>query len=126
MAWFVLFLSVSFLLLTLILSGTFTGHRARWGGICLGCLLTAGLMRANGPWVIYESFNDEYTPNALTETLRDHAYEHRVTTLPLPRGQLASQIQFLLSGLTGRPTCRRQCRLSTYPPSNSAARPATG
>ncbi len=99
--WFILFLSVSFLLLTLILSGTFTGHRARWGGICLGCLLTADLVRANAPWVIYESFNDEYTPNALTETLRDHAYEHRVTTLPLPHGQLASQIQFLLEQAYG-------------------------
>src|SRR5206468_137551 len=51
--WFVLFLALAVWLVTLILSGAFSGVRAKWGGALLVLLVVVDLGRANLRWPIY-------------------------------------------------------------------------
>jgi hypothetical protein len=76
---YLLFLILTLGLLVVVLSGWFTGHRARWGGILLGALLVVDLSRANLPWIIYWDYKDKYATNPVIDFLRDKPYEHRVT-----------------------------------------------
>ncbi|MDB6018292.1 MAG: Bacterial rane protein YfhO [Pedosphaera sp.] len=80
--WFVLFLILSVGTMALILSGQFTGSRARWGGILLGLVLVADLSRANQPWILYWNYKEKYASNAVIDLLREKPYEHRVAVLP--------------------------------------------
>ena len=49
--WFVVFLALSVLAITCIVSGSWTGPDAKWGWIVLGVLLVTDLARADVPWV---------------------------------------------------------------------------
>ena len=80
--WFILFFAGSLVLVALVLSGAFTGKRARWGGILLGFLLVADLARANQPWIRYVNYPMLYASSPLIDKLRDKPYEHRVSLLP--------------------------------------------
>jgi len=80
--WFVLFFVLGAGLMVLILSGAFSGGRAKWGGMLLGLVLVADLGRANGPWIVYWNYREKYASNPIIDTLREQPYEHRVTVLP--------------------------------------------
>jgi hypothetical protein len=80
--WFVLFFVLGATLMILILSGAFSGSRARWAGLLLGALLVVDLGRANQPWLIYWDYKEKYASNPVLDTLREKPYEHRVAVLP--------------------------------------------
>jgi hypothetical protein len=75
---------VTVALLTLILSGTFAGRRARLGAVCLGAALVIDLGRAALPYIIYQNWEEKYASNAVVDFLKDKPYEHRVAILPFP------------------------------------------
>jgi hypothetical protein len=80
--WFVVVFFLVAGLLVLILSGTFAGRRAVWGGVCLAIMLVADLGLANRPWVIFWNYQDKYASNPLIDLLRDKPYNHRVAGGP--------------------------------------------
>jgi Predicted membrane protein len=80
--WFVLFLFLAVLLVALILSGWFSGRRARLGAILLGLVLLIDLGRANQPWVIVWDYEQKYQSNPIVDFLREKPYEHRVARVP--------------------------------------------
>jgi hypothetical protein len=80
--WFILFLVLSVGLLTLILSGQFSGPRAKWAGVLLGLLLVIDLGRADRPWLVYWDYTYKYASNPIIDLLRDKPYEHRVALQP--------------------------------------------
>jgi hypothetical protein len=80
--WFVLLLAISLSLVTLLLSGYFSGPRARVGAILLGLLLVGDLGCANVPWVMTWNWEQKYATNPVIEMLREKPYEHRVAALP--------------------------------------------
>jgi serine/threonine protein kinase len=82
--WFLLLLLLGAVLFVLILSGTFAGPRARWGGLLLGLLMVVDLGRANLPWIIYLDYRQKYASNDVIKFLEQQPYEHRVTQFPFP------------------------------------------
>jgi hypothetical protein len=82
--WFVLFLTLGVILVTVVLSGYFNGRRARAGAILLGLLLAVDLARANVPWVSTWNWVQKYATNPVINLLREKPYEHRVAMLPFP------------------------------------------
>ncbi len=80
--WFILFLGLALSLLALVLSGYFSGRRARMGAILLGLLLAVDLVRANVPWVVTWNWERKYASNPVIDFLREKPYEHRVAVLP--------------------------------------------
>ena len=87
--WFVAWLALALSLLTLLLSGCFSGRRARAGSILLGLLLVVDLGRANVPWVVTWNWEQKYATNPVIDFLREKPYEHRAAVLPFhPPGQL--------------------------------------
>ena len=52
-------------LLTLILSGSFGGRRARLGAVLLGALLILDLGRGALPYIIYQNWVEKYASNAV-------------------------------------------------------------
>lgn len=80
--WFLLFLAAAMVLCILILAGIFSGKRAKMGGILLGVLLLADLVRGDMPWIVYWNYPVKYQSNPIVDFLRDKPYEHRVTDLP--------------------------------------------
>ncbi len=82
--WFVLFLALSVLFVTCIVSGALAGRRATFAAAMLGVLLVADLSRANAPWIIYLNYKEQYASNPVVDTLRERPWEHRVTALQTP------------------------------------------
>ena len=80
---FVLFLGLSAAVVTVALSGYWSGARARWAGVTLGLLLIVDLARANTPWIIYWNYQDKYAGNPVIELLKQSPHEQRVQSLPL-------------------------------------------
>jgi hypothetical protein len=80
--WFILFLFLSVALVGVILSGWFSGGRARLGVMLLGLLLLIDLGRANQPWVVVTDYEQRYQSNPIVDFLRERPYEHRVARLP--------------------------------------------
>jgi hypothetical protein len=80
--WFVVLLALSLGLVALLLSGYFSGRRARVGAILLGVLLVLDLGRANVPWVVTFDWERKYATNPVIDLLREKPYEHRVAMLP--------------------------------------------
>ncbi|HTA95045.1 MAG TPA: hypothetical protein VK769_02875, partial [Verrucomicrobiae bacterium] len=79
--WFVLIFALSAGLFILVIAGIFSGGRARLGGILLGVLVVADLVRADLPWVIHWDYKQKYeigSLNPIESFLKDKPYEHRV------------------------------------------------
>lgn len=76
---FVVFLAVSVAIVTLIISGAFSGHRDVWAAVLLGVVVVVDLARANAPWIIYYPWKEKYATNAVLDVLKDKPYEHRVS-----------------------------------------------
>lgn len=86
-AWFVVFLVLYCGVLLLIFAGTFSGRRAKWGGILLGVLLVADLAHADLPYLVFWNYKQKYEVgelNPICTLLADKPYEHRVKELPVP------------------------------------------
>ena len=79
---FVLLLALALGFVALLLSGYFSGRRARVGAILLGLLLVGDLVWANVPWVVTWNWVRKYATNPVIELLREKPYEHRVAVLP--------------------------------------------
>jgi hypothetical protein len=84
--WYVLFLALGAGLVWILMSGYFSGRRARIGAILLGVLVAADLGRANLPWVITWDWVKKYATNPVIDELRKEPYEHRVAILPFNAG----------------------------------------
>ncbi len=80
--WYVLFLALGALLLSVFLSGYFGGRRWKFGVLLLGLLVVADLGIANRPWVIGWNWVDKYASNPVVDLLRKKPYEQRVAVLP--------------------------------------------
>jgi len=80
--WFIVFFAFAFGLVTLVLSGVFSGRRAKWGAILLGVFLVVDLGRANQPWIITWDYQQKYASNPIIDLLRQEPCEHRVAVLP--------------------------------------------
>ncbi|HEX3799179.1 MAG TPA: hypothetical protein VH413_10800 [Verrucomicrobiae bacterium] len=89
--WFILLLILGTALFAAIVSGRFTGTRARWLGWALGALLVFDLGRADAPWVLYWNIADKYATNPIIDLFRDRPYEHRVDILPF--GSFSEQMK---------------------------------
>ena len=79
---YILFLVPGVAMLALILSGYFSGARAKIAAGLLGVLLVADLAWANVPWVITYNWKEKYleaADNPVIEFLRQKPYEHRVS-----------------------------------------------
>src|SRR5436190_20002806 len=94
---FVLMLILAASLMTLILSGVFSGARAKWAGFVIGGLVVIDLARADAPWIVYYDYKEKYVTSPIIEKLREKPYEHRVTAelMPLSQG-------FLVPGYAGQ------------------------
>jgi hypothetical protein len=82
--WFLFFLFASCSLVVIILSGWFTGPRLRTSVILVGVLLTADLVRASKPWVVYFDYIQAYASNPVLDFLKDRPFEKRVTAKLAP------------------------------------------
>jgi hypothetical protein len=84
--WFVVFLALSVLVVTGIVSGAWSGPGINWAWSLLGVLLIADLTRADEPWVRYFDYGEKYSQNPIVDYLQDKPYEHRVIGKLEPRG----------------------------------------
>lgn len=73
-----LFFAVSAGAVFLIMSGVFARERAKWAVVLLGLILTADLVRANKPWILYWDYTQKYATNPILDTLRKKPNEGRV------------------------------------------------
>ncbi len=91
---YALFLLVAVALVTAVMSGWFSGTRAKWAGVIMAIFLAVDLGRADKPWIIYWDAKQKYESNPILETLKDKPYEHRVIMLPfqIPQMQMLSQL----------------------------------
>jgi hypothetical protein len=79
--WFIVLFAGAITLLTLIITGYFSGPRAKFGAMLLGAFLVFDLGRANLPFIIHWDYKQKYevgSLNPVVELLRDKSYEHRV------------------------------------------------
>ncbi len=97
--WFVLFLGVSVVVLGLMLSGAWSGNRARWAGLILGTLLVVDLVRADLPWIVHYNYREKYASNPVIDQLRAAPGHSRVVAelTPLTRAYLVNDQGRLLT-----------------------------
>lgn len=82
----VLFLALTLGVLALIMSGCFSGARAKWAFAALGLLLAVDLCRANSYWVKFYDYHEKYASNPVVDFLRHKPHERRVVVCPLNFG----------------------------------------
>lgn len=83
--WFILLLTLSIGLFTVILSGYFAGRRARVGAALLGLLLVMDLARVDTRWVVTYNYKEKYleaADNPVIDFLRQKPYQQRVAIIP--------------------------------------------
>lgn len=91
--WAILFLTLGLLALILVVSGYFSGPRAKAAGLLLGILLVADLFAADIPYIVVWDYVQKYASNPVINQLREplaHPYEQRVAILPFPPSDQAS------------------------------------
>jgi len=89
--WAVALFAVAVGLFLVVITGYFSGPRAKIGALLLGGFLIFDLGRANLPWVVHWDYKQKYevgSLNPILQTLYDKPYEHRVAGLPFhtPQG----------------------------------------
>ena len=92
---FILLLTVALGLVVLVMSGKFSGSRAKWGGVLLGLFLVFDQGRVDVPTVVFVNAPEKYTTNPVIEFLRQKPYEQRVTMLPFPMPKELAMFQQL-------------------------------
>ncbi|HEY6170503.1 MAG TPA: hypothetical protein VI454_20890, partial [Verrucomicrobiae bacterium] len=88
---FVLFFAISVALVACLMSGMFSGRRAKFAAVAMGLLLVVDLGRADAPWIVFQNYKEKYASNPVIDFLRERPVEQRVTILPYNFGQ---QFQF--------------------------------
>jgi hypothetical protein len=83
---FIAFFVASAGVITAILSGVFSGSRAKWAWVALGVIMFLDLGRADQPWVRYYDYQYTYSLNPVTIFLRHEPWEHRVMSRFVPTG----------------------------------------
>jgi hypothetical protein len=73
-----LYFAVSAGAVFLIMGGIFARERAKWAVVLLGLILTADLVSANKPWILYWDYTQKYATNPILDTLRKKPHEGRV------------------------------------------------
>jgi hypothetical protein len=81
---YVLFLTLSVAVVTLILSRYLAGKSSHLTAVALGLVLVTDMVRANVPWIVYYDYEEKYDTNAVIDSLDDRPYEHRVTAVSFP------------------------------------------
>ncbi len=71
------------MLIIAILSGWFSGSRARILAVATGILLVIDLIPANRPWVVYYNYKERYASNPVIDFLRQNSHD-RVTARVAP------------------------------------------
>jgi hypothetical protein len=71
-------------LIIAVLSGWFSGTRAKVFVAVIGVLLVIDLVPANKPWVVYYNYKERYASNPIIDFLRENSHEHRVTARLAP------------------------------------------
>jgi hypothetical protein len=87
---YLVFLGLSLTLLAKILTGAFSGSRARLAATLLGLLIVVDLGRANTPWIQHYDYDSKYSSNALLDFLRSHNGHERVTVAPFAMKELGT------------------------------------
>src|ERR1017187_6946570 len=88
--WFIVLFAIAIILLTLVITGFFSGPRAKLGAVLLGAFLIFDLGRANLPFIIHWDYKQKYeigSLNPVVKLLSDKPYEHRVAGLPFDAQQ---------------------------------------
>ncbi|HEY3862205.1 MAG TPA: hypothetical protein VGO59_09980 [Verrucomicrobiae bacterium] len=85
-AWFLIYLLVSMIVIFCILAGSFSGRRAVWAGLILAAIMACDLGRSDRPWVRYYDYTQTMSPNPLTDLLKKDPWEHRVNSRSWPEG----------------------------------------
>jgi hypothetical protein len=91
--WAILFLTLGWLAFILVVSGYFSGPRARIAGLLLGLILVTDLFAADIPYIVVWDYVQKYASNPVIDQLREplaHPYEQRVAILPFPPSDQAS------------------------------------
>ena len=83
---FVVYLALSAGVVAVILSGALAGQRHVWAWAALAAIMICDLYRADTPWIRYYNYKEKYSLNAVTETLREKPWEHRVVSRTSPIG----------------------------------------
>jgi len=99
--WAVALFAVAAGLLLLVLTGYFSGPRAKVGAVLLGGFLIFDLGRANLPWVVHWDYKQKYEIGSLNPILRllaDQPYAHRVAGLPFEPQQQLPGYDYLFGG----------------------------
>src|ERR1019366_1771650 len=105
--WFIVLFAIAITLLTLVITGFFSGPRAKLGAVLLGAFLIFDLGRANLPFIIHWDYKQNYDIDAsspkdstipIINLLRDKPYEHRVAGLPFDAQQ---QLRFYDNSFCG-------------------------
>jgi hypothetical protein len=84
--WFVVFLALSLWVLLGILSGAWSGARAKWAWIYLAAAMVLDLGRSDKPWILYFDSKTIYSTNPVLDFLDQNPYEHRVVGRLSPIG----------------------------------------
>ena len=84
--WFVVFLALSVLAITVVVSGAWAGKDAKWAWVLFGFIMVTDLVRADEPWVRYFDYKEKYSPNPIVDFLQDRPFDHRVIGKLEPRG----------------------------------------
>ncbi len=84
--WFIVYLTLSVLVLISILGGAWTGAGAKVAWVFLAALMIGDLARADMPWIRYYDYSEKYSLNPVVDLLQDKPYEHRVIGKLEPRG----------------------------------------
>jgi hypothetical protein len=92
--WFVIYLTVSIIVVLSLLGGAFAGRRAVWAWVILGVIMICDLARADIPWIRYYNYKEKIGLNPVTELLRHEPWEHRVNSRIWPAGG------YMTAGLT--------------------------
>jgi len=83
-----------------ILSGAWSGSRAKTAWICLGAILILDLGRSDLPWIHYFDYQKKYSPNAVTDFLTaKKPYEQRVVGRYSPRRLGSSNLRTAIGPL---------------------------
>jgi hypothetical protein len=69
-----------------IVSGAWSGARAKGAWIFLGVIIILDLARSDVPWIHYFNYKQEYAENSVVDFLKDKPYEHRAVGRLSPRG----------------------------------------
>lgn len=80
--WFVLFLTATLVAIAVVLSGYFSGKRAKYGIVLLGALLVSDLVRSDLPWIVYWNYSQKYAVDAVIGRLAVEPFRQRTAVLP--------------------------------------------